>query len=178
VILLAGTAAKANTIDFFCNPTAPEQCSGSVVKSGATYTATNLHVFEDTGLYTETVPFDLSFTFNSTTDTGTISIDGTGSYAGTPKQDFSGDITSGGVLVGGSSTEISLFVNWTVLPLAAQEYLGDTSGSGTAGIGLVSLREHSTDVSIVTPEPASFMLLGTGLLAVVGVLRRKQRKQA
>lgn len=180
VILLAGTAAKADIIDFNCNTSGSEVCAGTVVKSATTYTGTDLSIFDQTGPYLYSVPFDLSFTLDTETVVvpvigpivvitgGTISIDGTGAYSG---QDFSGDVISGSVNKSGPNTGFDFGVDWTVVPSG----LGTPIG-GNAGIGTISLVESSSDISISTvPEPASFMLLGGGLLAFVGILRRKQR---
>ena len=41
------------------------------------------------------------------------------------------------------------------------------------GPGFVDVGLHATDATSVTPEPSSFVLLGTGLLGAAGILRKR-----
>jgi PEP-CTERM motif len=117
-MLLAGTAAWADGIDFDCTK---KTCTGTVTQSGSNDNTTGIHIYDDSGPYISPVATFYPI-FN--TATRTISVDGTGHYSG---QDLVVDILRVDVL------------------------------------------------RVVTPEPASLVLFGSGLLAIGGVLRRKLR---
>ena len=72
---------------------------------------------------------------------------------------FQGTFTSGGVTVAGGFTTIQGFVGGV---------------AGTVQIALNSAGILSGD-TIVTPEPGTLGLLGTGLIGLAGIIRRKVR---
>lgn len=168
-----GVFAQTN-VDFLCSLAASTHCTGTVSQSGSNFSSTGINVFNDSGPFSISTPFSLAFN----TATGVISIDGTGIYAG---MDLIGNIVSFSSLKGGSTTDFSLVANWPTLPAAVQAQLGTTTGMDS---GLViyltgTKSAQSVDVLITphmapTPEPASMLLLGTGLLAIGGLLRKRQ----
>jgi len=177
-MLLVGTAAWADDIDFNCSLGAGELCTGTITKSGSNYSTNGISVYDDSGPYSNTVPFTL--TFNTLTDK--VSIDGTGKYAG---QNLLGDITSWSVSNGSSSTDLSFVAVWPTLPPLVQAFLGSKTGLDSGLVITSSLvtpckggKAASGDVLITpTPEPASLALFGSGLLAIGGALRRKLRRK-
>jgi len=177
-MLLVGTAAWADDIDFDCSLGKSDPCTGTITKSGSNYSTTGINVYDDSGPYKDTVPFRLIFN----TQTGSISIDGTGIYKG---QNLVGDITSWSVGNGQNSTDLSFVAVWPTLPPLVQAFLGSKTGLDSGFVitsSVVTSRKAgkatSGDVLIEpTPEPASLALFGSGLLAIGGALRRKLRRK-
>ena len=168
-LVLAGSSAKANDIDFSCTLSTSEQCSGAVVKSGANYSSTGIDVFNDSGPYSASVPFILAF--NTANDT--ISVDGTGVDKG---QDLIGQITAFSVLTGKTTTGVSFTADWPTLPPIVQAELGTPTGVDTSFVIYVSTnrRPQSVDVFITpAPEPSSLLLLASVALGF-GVLARRK----
>jgi hypothetical protein len=177
-MLLVGTAAWADDLDFDCSQAKSALCTGTITESGSNYSTTGINVYDDSGPYKDTVPFNLTFN----TKTGQISIDGTGIYKG---QNLVGDITSFTVLNGKSTSDLSFTAVWPTLPPLVQTFLGTKSGIDSGSVITLSLitpkkggKAASGDVVITpTPEPASLALFGSGLLALGGALRRKLRRK-
>jgi PEP-CTERM motif-containing protein len=94
-----------------------------------------------------------------------------------------GNITSFTPINYSSTTDVSFSALWTTLPPLVQGWLGSTTGIDSGFVITTSLvkpekpgRAGSGDVLITsTPEPASLTLLGSGLPAIGGFLRRKLR---
>ena len=177
-VMLAGVSAKADNVDFSCSLSATEHCSGTVVHSGSNYSSTGINVFNDSGPYSASVPFTLSF--NTATDS--ISISGTGADAG---QNLIGEITGFSASTGTTTTDLSFTADWPTLPLAVQTMLGTPTGQDSGFVIYLKNSDRGTaqsvDVLITpgpTPEPGSLMLLGSGLVGLGGFLRRKLRAQA
>jgi hypothetical protein len=171
-MLLAGTAAWADDIDFDCSLGTSDACTGTITKSGSTYKTTGINLYNDSGPYSVTVPFELAFN----TATGSVSIDGTGIYAG---QNLLGELTGFFVNSGKSTTDFSFTAVWPTLPPLVQAYLGSATGIDSGFVITTSRngKAASADVLITsTPEPASLALFGSGLLAIGGFLRRKLRR--
>lgn len=174
VFALATTLAKADNLDFTCSLSKTAQCSGTVIKSGSNYSSTGIDVFNDSGPYSASVPFILSFD----TANDTISIDGSGIYAG---QNLIGDITGFSVLTGKTTTDVSFTADWPTLPAAVQAMLGTHTGQDSGFViyltkGRQAGSPQSVDIVITpgpTPEPGSLILLGSGLVGLGGVLRKK-----
>jgi hypothetical protein len=179
-LLLSAPGVLAQTnVDFFCTPTpSPTGCTGTVVTAGSNFSSTGISIFNDTGPYLSSVPFTLVFN----TATGTVSIDGTGAYAG---QNLIGTIMSFSIApLGKTTTDYSLVADWPTLPAAVQAQLGSLIGQDSAFvITLSGGKAGSVDVLITppaapTPEPASMFLFGTGLLTIGAMIRRRSARKA
>ena len=51
-----GVVAQTN-VDFFCSLGGSSACTGSVTQSGTNFSSTGIHVFNDSGPFSATVPF-------------------------------------------------------------------------------------------------------------------------
>jgi hypothetical protein len=167
-LAIGNISAKADNVDFLCGLGASTACTGTVVHSGTDYSTTGIHVFNDSGPYNGTVPFNLVFD----TAAKTISIDGTGIYTG---QNLIGDITNFSASPG-ATTDLSFHADWPTLPPLVQTKLGTPTGMDSGFVIYLtnSGLAQSTDVLITpTPEPGSLLLLGSGLVGIGSFLRRK-----
>lgn len=170
VLPLAAQSARADNADFDCNPM---NCSGTVATTaGDTYTTgAGITVFNNSGPYSSTVPFDLSFD----TTAGTISLTGTGSLTG---QVLDGTINNlSGPASGQTTTDLSLFATWWGLPSAVQSFLGTPTGIDSAFIIYLTNGGAASSVDVLitpTPEPGTILLFGTGMLLCAGLLRRRR----
>ena len=175
ILALASVSAKANNIDFACSLNKSAYCSGAVTKSGSNYSSTGIDVFNDSGPYSASVPFVLSF--NTATDS--ISIDGTGIYAG---QNLVGDITAFTALPG----VVSFTADWPILPSLVQGQVGAPTGQDAGSVIYLSTgpgSAQSVDVLITpapAPEPGSLFLalVGSGLVGIGSFLRGKLTSRA
>jgi PEP-CTERM motif-containing protein len=174
VLLVAPGVFAQTNVDFFCSLGGSTACTGSVAHAATNFSASGISVFNDSGPFTESVPFTLAFN----TAAATISIDGTGMYAG---MNLIGKIISFASSFGGSSTDFSLVADWPTLPAAVQTQLGTSTGMDSGFVIYLSKTggAQSVDVLITprmstTPEPASMLLVGSGLLAIGGLLRRRR----
>lgn len=174
LLLFSGAGARADNVDFSCSlsPTAP--CTGTIQQSGTNFSTTGINVYNDSGPYSASVPFTLAFD----TSTGSISIDGTGIYAG---EDLVGVINSVISASGSTTTDISFTADWPSIPAAVQSLLGSPTGTDSGFVIELSSTgaPQSVDVLITpdppapAPEPGSLALLGFGLAAFAGMRRRK-----
>lgn len=164
-LLLSAPGVLAQTnVDFECSLSPMTHCTGTVVKSGSNFTSTGISVFNDSGPYTTTLANHFTLAFN--TLTGTISLDGTGTFAG---QNLVGHIVSFNSAIGGTTTTVNFVVDWPTLPPAVQAQLGTPTGRDSGFvIALTSTgATQSVDVLITpTPEPPSFLLFVGGLVLV------------
>jgi len=181
---LFSPSAKADAALFSC--VTPASCNGTVsasYSSPSTLTSAStsgLTVIDNAG-----PPDDVNHTFILAFDTtaGTASLTETG--LGSDGTTISGTIigpATGSQVVGGSTTDvISMTVNWGILPTDFATFVGGST-TGTGGITNITITANgagsgpaqfaSANIVGATPEPASYLLMGTGMLLCAFFLRR------
>jgi hypothetical protein len=166
---LAQTAHADSFVDFSCGGS---NCAGTVTQAGGNYSTAGIGGLSQDVSGSPDYGDAVSLVFDTSTDAISLADLTEGSDT------LSGSITSAAPTPFGSDTLLALTVDWTTLPSDFQTYLGTSSGSGVGSV--IYLNTSGTAASIdfavsptATPEPASFLLLGVGLLALGGLFGRK-----
>jgi hypothetical protein len=163
--------AKATPVVFSCASLA--SCSGSVAFSAGQASTTGIKVRNTVGPADDLLKF-FTLTFNTSTNVAKLAeIAGDGStLTGT----IQGSLVSPPTSPTGPSG-VTLTVLFNSLPLDFQTFIGTTDGDGF----ISTFELHGNGVTNAnatispTPESASYLLMGTGMLLCALVLRSRKR---
>jgi len=163
--------AHADNLDFTCSTGGPTACSGTVTLASGVYSTANLVFYLDNGPAAFlnqpfTLAFNTSTNMMSLTDGSTV---------------LSGTITNFSTNPGATTTGFYFNTNWRTLPAGFQTFLGSTIGldQGFVIYNTANGAATSSDIFITAaPEPGSAIMLGSGLLGLCGLFRRKASNDA
>jgi hypothetical protein len=151
--------------------------------SGGNLNKVSFGVWEFPGDVLQTVDFTVSASENGTGVGGTRNVSDT--FISTNQYGYDVDLISfntGGVPLNSGTYWLNLYN--AVVPSGDPVYWDENTGVGCGGSGCPSMASESAIGTIpseaftvsgsgTTPEPTSIMLLGSGILGLAGVLRRK-----
>jgi len=164
VALSFAPAAKADALDFSCGS---GTCTGIVVQSGSNFSSNGI------GLTANFEGDQFSLVF----DTSNAGLPSSIQLMEGGAADFVGTITgfSSSTDSGTGLTQVNLSAVWFPLPSDVNGSAGVTPFSSVISLSISNntLQALSVDVPIVTPEPATPMLLSAGLLGLGFLLKRK-----